>query len=131
MSMTDPIADLLTRIRNGQTARKTEVSTSSSKLKQAVLSVLKEEGYIADFRLDGEGPKPQLIIGLKYYEGRPVIDRLERISRPGLRIYRGKDELPKVLGGMGTVIISTPKGVMTDRQARSIGQGGEVLCIVA
>ena len=131
MSMTDPIADLLTRIRNGQTARKTEVSTSSSKLKQAVLSVLKEEGYIADFRLDGEGPKPQLIIGLKYYEGRPVIDRLERISRPGLRIYRGKDELPKVLGGMGTVIVSTPKGVMTDRQARSIGQGGEVLCIVA
>jgi small subunit ribosomal protein S8 len=131
MSMTDPIADLLTRIRNGQTARKTEVSTSSSKLKQAVLSVLKDEGYIADFRLDGEGPKPQLIIGLKYYEGRPVIDRLERVSRPGLRIYRGKDELPKVLGGMGTVIISTPKGVMTDRQARSIGQGGEVLCIVA
>jgi small subunit ribosomal protein S8 len=131
MSMTDPIADLLTRIRNGQTARKSEVSTSSSKLKQAVLSVLKEEGYIADFRLDGEGPKPQLIIGLKYYEGRPVIDRLERVSRPGLRIYRGKDELPKVLGGMGTVIISTPKGVMTDRQARSIGQGGEVLCIVA
>jgi len=131
MSMTDPIADLLTRIRNGQTARKTEVTTSSSKLKTAVLRVLKEEGYIADFRLDSEGQKPQLIIGLKYYEGRPVIDRLERVSRPGLRIYRGKDELPKVLGGMGTVIISTPKGVMTDRQARSIGQGGEVLCIVA
>jgi len=131
MSMTDPIADLLTRIRNGQTARKSEVSTASSKLKQAVLRVLKEEGYIADFRVDSDGPKPQLIIGLKYYEGRPVIDRLERVSRPGLRIYRGKDELPKVLGGMGTVIISTPKGVMTDRQARSIGQGGEVLCIVA
>jgi len=131
MSMTDPIADLLTRIRNGQTARKSEVTTSSSKLKTAVLRVLKEEGYIADFRLDSEGQKPQLIIGLKYYEGRPVIDRLERVSRPGLRIYRGKDELPKVLGGMGTVIISTPKGVMTDRQARSIGQGGEVLCIVA
>jgi small subunit ribosomal protein S8 len=131
MSMTDPIADLLTRIRNGQTARKSEVSTASSKLKQAVLHVLKEEGYIADFRVDSDGPKPQLIIGLKYYEGRPVIDRLERVSRPGLRIYRGKDELPKVLGGMGTVIVSTPKGVMTDRQARSIGQGGEVLCIVA
>jgi small subunit ribosomal protein S8 len=131
MSMTDPIADLLTRIRNGQTARKTEVTTSSSKLKQAVLRVLKEEGYIADFRVDAEGPKQQIIIGLKYYEGRPVIDRLERVSRPGLRIYRGKDDLPKILGGMGTVIISTPKGVMTDRQARSIGQGGEVLCIVA
>jgi small subunit ribosomal protein S8 len=131
MSMTDPIADLLTRIRNGQQARKSEVTTSSSKLKQAVLHVLKEEGYIADFRVDSEGVKQQIIIGLKYYEGRPVIDRLERVSRPGLRIYRGKDELPKILGGMGTVIISTPKGVMTDRQARSIGQGGEVLCIVA
>lgn len=131
MSMTDPIADLLTRIRNGQQARKSEVATSSSKLKQAVLRVLKEEGYIADFRVDSEGQKHQIIIGLKYYEGRPVIDRLERVSRPGLRIYRGKDELPKILGGMGTVIISTPKGVMTDRQARSIGQGGEVLCIVA
>src|SRR5262249_31569641 len=131
MSMTDPIADLLTRIRNGQQARKSEVTTASSKLKQAVLHVLKEEGYIADFRVDSEGQKQQIIIGLKYYEGRPVIDRLERVSRPGLRIYRGKDELPKILGGMGTVIISTPKGVMTDRQARSIGQGGEVLCIVA
>jgi small subunit ribosomal protein S8 len=131
MSMTDPIADLLTRIRNGQTARKSEVTTSSSKLKQAVLRVLKEEGYIADFRVDANGEKQQIVIGLKYYDGRPVIDRLERVSRPGLRIYRGKDELPKILGGMGTVIISTPKGVMTDRQARSIGQGGEVLCIVA
>jgi small subunit ribosomal protein S8 len=131
MSMTDPIADLLTRIRNGQTARKSEVATSASKLKQAVLRVLKDEGYIADFRVDSDGQKQQIIIGLKYYEGRPVIDRLERVSRPWLRIYRGKDELPKILGGMGTVIISTPKGVMTDRQARSIGQGGEVLCIVA
>lgn len=131
MSMTDPIADLLTRIRNGQTARKAEVTTSSSKLKQAVLRVLKEEGYIGDFRVDANGEKQQIVIGLKYYEGRPVIDRLERVSRPGLRIYRGKDELPKILGGMGTVIISTPKGVMTDAQARSIGQGGEVLCIVA
>lgn len=131
MSMTDPIADLLTRIRNGQQARKSEVVTASSKLKQAVLRVLKDEGYIADFRVDKDGEKQQIIIGLKYYEGRPVIDRLERVSRPGLRIYRGKDELPKILGGMGTVIISTPKGVMTDRQARSIGQGGEVLCIVA
>lgn len=131
MSMTDPIADLLTRIRNAQGARMSEVTLGASKLKTAVVRVLKEEGYVADFRIDGEGAKRTLTIGLKYYEGRPVIDRLERVSRPGLRIYRGKDDLPKVLGGMGTVIVSTPKGVMTDRQARSIGQGGEVLCIVA
>jgi small subunit ribosomal protein S8 len=131
MSMTDPIADLLTRIRNAQTARKTEVTMASSKVKTAIVRVLKDEGYVEDFRLDNEGGKPTLTIGLKYYEGKPVIDRLERVSRPGLRIYRGKDELPKVLGGMGTVIVSTPKGVMTDKQARSIGQGGEVLCIVA
>jgi small subunit ribosomal protein S8 len=131
MSMTDPIADLLTRIRNGQTAGKTEVQIPASKLKTAVVKVLRDEGYIADFHEDSDGGKPRLTIGLKYFEGRPVIDRLERVSRPGLRIYRGKDELPKVLGGMGTVIVSTPKGVMTDKQARSIGQGGEVLCIVA
>jgi small subunit ribosomal protein S8 len=131
MSMTDPIADLLTRIRNAQTARKTEVTMASSKVKTAIVRVLKDEGYVEDFRLDNEGGKATLTIGLKYYEGKPVIDRLERVSRPGLRIYRGKDELPKVLGGMGTVIVSTPKGVMTDKQARSIGQGGEVLCIVA
>ena len=131
MSMTDPIADLLTRIRNGQTARKPEVSMASSKLKTAIARVLKEEGYIGDVRLESAGQKTTLTIGLKYYDGRPVIDRIERVSRPGLRIYRGKDELPKVLGGMGTVIVSTPQGVMTDKQARSIGQGGEVLCIVA
>jgi small subunit ribosomal protein S8 len=131
MSMTDPIADLLTRIRNGQTAGKAEVRLGSSKLKTAVVKVLKDEGYIADYRQDEESGKPTLTIALKYFEGRPVIDRLERVSRPGLRIYRGKDELPKILGGMGTVIVSTPKGVMTDKQARSIGQGGEVLCIVA
>ncbi|HTB67595.1 MAG TPA: 30S ribosomal protein S8 [Steroidobacteraceae bacterium] len=131
MSMTDPIADLLTRIRNGQTARKPEVSMASSKIKTAIARVLKEEGYVADVRLESEGQKTTLTIGLKYYDGRPVIDRIERVSRPGLRIYRGKDELPKVLGGMGTVIVSTPQGVMTDKQARSIGQGGEVLCIVA
>ena len=131
MSMTDPIADLLTRIRNGQIAGKAEVQLASSRLKTAIVQVLKDEGYIADFRLDADGGKPRLTIGLKYFEGRPVIDRLERVSRPGLRIYRGKDDLPKVLGGMGTVIVSTPQGVMTDRQARSIGQGGEVLCIVA
>lgn len=131
MSMTDPIADLLTRIRNGQTAGKTEVTMAASKLKAAIAKVLRDEGYVADFRLSTDTGKPMLVIGLKYYEGRPVIDRLERVSRPGLRIYRGKDELPKVLGGMGTVIVSTPQGVMTDKQARSIGQGGEVLCIVA
>jgi len=131
MSMTDPIADLLTRIRNGQTAGKPEIQLASSKLKTAVVKVLKDEGFIADYRLSAEGAKPTLTVGLKYYEGRPVIDRIERVSRPGLRIYRGKDELPKVLGGMGTVIVSTPKGVMTDKQARAIGQGGEVLCIVA
>ena len=131
MSMTDPIADLLTRIRNGQSAGKPEVHLASSKLKKAVLKVLKDEGYIADFRpVPGEGHET-LTVDLKYFEGKPVIDRIDRVSRPGLRIYRGKDELPKVLGGMGTVIVSTPKGVMTDRQARAIGQGGEVLCIVA
>jgi small subunit ribosomal protein S8 len=131
MSMTDPIADLLTRIRNAQQARKQEVAMSSSKVKMAVVRVLKDEGYVADFRVENDGAKSTLTVALKYFEGRPVIDRLERVSRPGLRIYRGKDELPKVLGGMGTVIVSTPKGVMTDKQARSIGQGGEVLCIVA
>jgi small subunit ribosomal protein S8 len=131
MSMTDPIADLLTRIRNGQSSGKTQVSMAGSTLKTAIVKVLKDEGYVADFRVEQNGAKPTLVVDLKYFEGRPVIDRLERVSRPGLRIYRGKDELPKVLGGMGTVIVSTPKGVMSDRQARSIGQGGEVLCIVA
>jgi small subunit ribosomal protein S8 len=131
MSMTDPIADLLTRIRNGQSARKASVSVASSKLKTAILTVLKDEGYIADFNRADEAGKPVLSIELKYYEGRPVIDRIERVSRPGLRIYRRKGEFPRVLGGMGTVIISTPKGVMTDKAAHAIGQGGEVLCIVA
>jgi small subunit ribosomal protein S8 len=131
MSMTDPIADLLTRIRNAQLARKTEVSVSSSKLKTALVKVLKEEGYVADFRTANEGAKHTLTIELKYFDGRPVIDRLERVSRPGLRIYRGKTELPKIQGGLGTAIVSTPKGVMTDKQARAIGQGGEVLCIVS
>jgi small subunit ribosomal protein S8 len=131
MSMTDPIADLLTRIRNAQLARKTEVSVASSKLKTALVKVLKDEGYVADFRTASEGAKQTLTIELKYFDGRPVIDRLERVSRPGLRIYRGKTELPKIQGGLGTAIVSTPKGVMTDKQARAIGQGGEVLCIVA
>jgi small subunit ribosomal protein S8 len=131
MSMTDPVADLLTRIRNGQSAGKTHVSIDSSKIKTAIARVLKDEGYVSDFHVENGDGKPRLTIDLKYYEGRPVIDRLERVSRPGLRIYRGKDELPKVLGGMGTVIVSTPQGVMSDRQARANGQGGEVLCIVA
>ncbi len=131
MSMTDPIADLLTRIRNAQSARKTEVSLASSRVKRAIVKVLKDEGYVSDFRVGDDAGKTTLTIELKYYEGRPVIDRLERVSRPGLRIYRGKNELPKVLGGLGTVIVSTPKGVMTDREARATGQGGEVLCIVA
>jgi small subunit ribosomal protein S8 len=131
MSMTDPVADLLTRIRNGQTAGKTSVSVDASKLKSSILKVLQDEGYIAGYTLHDDTGKPELSVELKYFEGRPVIDRLERVSRPGLRIYRGKDELPKVLGGMGTVIVSTPKGVMTDKAARAIGQGGEVLCIVA
>ncbi len=131
MSMTDPIADLLTRIRNGQSARKSSVTVASSKLKTAILTVLKDEGYIVDFNRSSDEGKPILTIDLKYYEGRPVIDRIERVSRPGLRIYRRKGEMPRVLGGMGTVIVSTPKGVMTDKAAQAIGQGGEVLCIVA
>ncbi|MCB1623266.1 MAG: 30S ribosomal protein S8 [Pseudomonadales bacterium] len=131
MSMTDPIADLLTRIRNAQRAGKADVSMSASKVKASILKVLKDEGYVGEYRIANEGAKSTLVIELKYYEGRPVIDRLERVSRPGLRIYRGKDDLPKILGGLGTAIVSTPKGVMTDKQARAIGQGGEVLCIVA
>lgn len=131
MSMTDPVADLLTRIRNGQSAGKAHVSLDSSKIKAAIARVLKDEGYVADFHVASEAGKPRLTIDLKYFEGKPVIDRLERVSRPGLRIYRSKDELPRVLGGMGTVIVSTPQGVMSDKQARAIGQGGEVLCIVA
>jgi small subunit ribosomal protein S8 len=132
MSMTDPIADLLTRIRNAQSARKTEVTMASSRVKRAIVKVLKDEGYVADYHVGGDAAgKATLTIELKYYDGRPVIDRLERISRPGLRIYRGKNDLPKVLGGLGTVIVSTPRGVMTDREARATGQGGEVLCIVA
>ena len=132
MSMTDPIADLLTRIRNGQSAGKTEVSMAASQGEDGDRPGAEGRRLCRRFpRRDTMDGKPTLTIGLKYYEGRPVIDRLERVSRPGLRIYRGKDELPKVLGGLGTVIVSTPQGVMTDSQARAIGQGGEVLCIVA
>ncbi len=131
MSMTDPIADFLTRIRNGQRSGKTEVAAPASRIKLALAQVLKEEGFIEDFVVAEQGPKPTLTVRLKYYQGKPVIDRLERISRPGLRVYRAKDELPKVLGGMGVAIISTSKGLMTDRAARAAGHGGEVLCIVS
>lgn len=131
MSMTDPIADLLTRIRNGQAAGKTEVSMPSSRLKEAIARVLKEEGYVTDFVVSRDGGRSTLVIALKYHEGKPVIERLVRVSRPGLRTYRGKDQLPKVLGGLGIAIVSTPAGVMTDREARRVGQGGEVLCVVA
>jgi small subunit ribosomal protein S8 len=130
MSMTDPIADLLTRIRNAQASGKATVGVGASKLKLAILKVLKDEGYISDFRVDPATSGRSLSIELKYHDGRPVIDRIERISRPGLRIYRGKDELPKVLGGLGVAVVSTPKGIMTDAQARAAGTGGEVLFVV-
>ncbi|MEQ1582414.1 MAG: 30S ribosomal protein S8 [Steroidobacteraceae bacterium] len=131
MSMTDPIADFLTRIRNGQAAGKSEVSMPSSKIKLAMAQVLKDQGYIDEFDVSTEGGKSSLRISLKYYQGRPVIDRIERVSKPGLRVYRGKDELPAILGGLGVAIISTSRGVMTDREARAAGHGGEVLCIVS
>jgi small subunit ribosomal protein S8 len=131
MSMTDPIADFLTRIRNGQAAARTQVSLPSSKVKTALAKVLKEEGYIADFAVRTEEGKPVLDVQLKYHHGRPVIDRIERVSRPGLRVYKGKDELPKVMGGLGIVIVSTSQGMMTDSQARAAGHGGELVCIVA
>lgn len=131
MSMSDPIADMLTRIRNAQSAEKTEVLMPSSKLKIAIAKVLKDEGYIEDFvSREAEG-KPELSIALKYYAGRPVIDRIERVSRPGLRIYKGKEDIPTVMNGLGVAILSTSKGVMTDRKARATGVGGEVLCVVA
>jgi small subunit ribosomal protein S8 len=129
--MTDPIADMLTRIRNAQSSEKKSVAMPASRLKSAIAQVLKDEGYIEDFAVrEGQG-KPQLEIGLKYYAGKPVIERIERVSRPGLRIYRPKDELPKVMNGLGVAIVSTSRGVMTDRKARGMGVGGEVLCIVA
>jgi small subunit ribosomal protein S8 len=131
MSMTDPIADFLTRIRNGQSARKSEISCTSSRLKVALAQVLKDEGYIQDFATATDGGHATLTVQLKYHEGRPVIERIERVSRPGLRSYRGTAELPKVLGGLGIAIVSTSRGVMTDRQARAVGQGGEVLCVVS
>ena len=129
--MTDPIADMLTRIRNGQSANKAQVSMPASKKKQAIAEVLKSEGYISDYRVEDAAGKAVLSVTLKYYEGRPVIDMLKRVSRPGLRIYKGKDELPSVQGGLGVAIVSTSKGVMSDRAARAAGEGGEVLCYVS
>lgn len=131
MSMTDPIADMLTRVRNGQKARMVSISMPASKAKEAVAKVLKDEGYITNYSTDGAGAAKSLNVELKYFEGVPVIERIERASRPGLRIYRGKEELPKVLGGLGVAIVSTSAGVMSDRQAREKGIGGEVLCIVS
>jgi small subunit ribosomal protein S8 len=131
MSMTDPIADMLTRIRNAQMVGHVEVSMPASKLKASIAQVLKDEGYIEDFAVRESGAMKELRIGLKYYAGRPVIERLERISKPGLRIYKGRDALPRVMNGLGVAIVSTSHGVMTDRKARATGIGGEVLCIVA
>jgi small subunit ribosomal protein S8 len=129
--MTDPIADMLTRIRNGQKARKVSVPMPASKVKEAVAKVLQDEGYITGFSTDGDGAKKELTIELKYFEGAPVIETIQRASKPGLRIYRGKEDLPKVLGGLGVTIVSTSAGVMSDRQAREKGIGGEVLCVVS
>ena len=131
MSMSDPIADMLTRIRNAQMVEKSAVTMPSSKLKVAIAQVLKDEGYIENFAIRGDAAKPELEIALKYYAGRPVIERIERVSRPGLRIYKGRDAIPQVMNGLGVAIVTTPKGVMTDRKARQSGVGGEVLCYVA
>jgi len=131
MSMTDPIADMLTRIRNGQKARKFSVTMPSSTVKVAIARVLKDEGYIVDFDSVADGAKTNLTIELKYFEGSPVIESIKRVSKPGLRIYRGSGDLPKVLGGLGVAIVSTSAGVMSDRQAREQGIGGEVLCVIS
>jgi small subunit ribosomal protein S8 len=131
MSMSDPIADMLIRIRNAQLVGHTEVAMPASKLKASIAQVLKDEGYIEDFALRENGSKKELRIGLKYYAGRPVIERLERVSKPGLRVYRGRNDIPRVMNGLGVAILSTSRGVMTDRKARADGVGGEVLCIVA
>jgi small subunit ribosomal protein S8 len=129
--MTDPIADFLTRIRNGQTAGKAEVCMPASRLKSAIAQVLKDEGYIGDFSTADADGKPLLTIALKYYQGRPVIEMIQRASRPGLRLYKGKGDIPSIQNGLGIAIVSTSKGVMSDRQARAAGEGGEVLCVVS
>ena len=131
MSMSDPIADMLTRIRNGQAAKKTTVVLPSSKQKLAIANLLKNEGYLQEVSVNDNAGKPNLVLELRYFQGRPVIDLIKRVSRPGLRVYKGRDELPKVRGGLGVAIISTSRGVMTDRAAREIGQGGEVIAYVA
>jgi small subunit ribosomal protein S8 len=131
MSMSDPISDMLTRIRNAQLVGHAEVAMPASKLKASIAQVLKDEGYIEDFALREKGAMKELAIGLKYYAGRPVIERLERVSKPGLRVYKGRNDIPKVMNGLGVAILSTSRGVMTDRKARADGVGGEVLCIVA
>jgi len=131
MSMSDPIADMLTRIRNGQAAKKTTVVLPSSKQKMAIANLLKNEGYLQEVSVNDNAGKPNLVLELRYFQGRPVIDLIKRVSRPGLRVYKGRDELPKVRGGLGVAIISTSRGVMTDRAAREVGQGGEVIAIVA
>ena len=131
MSMSDPIADMLTRIRNAQSVEKAVVTMPSSKLKVAIAQVLKDEGYIDGFAVRGGDAKPELEIALKYYAGRPVIERIERVSRPGLRVYKGRHDIPTVMNGLGVAIVTTPQGVMTDRKARASGIGGEVLCFVA
>ena len=131
MSMQDPISDMLTRIRNGQSAGKMRVMMPMSKQKSAIADVLKQQGYIRDFSVEDIEGKPQLAVLLRYFEGKPVIETLKRVSRPGLRVYRRKDDLPTMMDGLGVAIISTPKGLMTDRQARAAGHGGEVVCVVA
>jgi small subunit ribosomal protein S8 len=131
MSMSDPIADMLTRIRNGQMMEKSMVRMPASKLKAAIAQVLKDEGYIEGFMVRDSSGLPEIEVALKYYAGRPVIEKIERVSRPGLRIYKGRDDLPRVMNGLGVAIVSTSQGVMTDRKARSLGVGGEVLCVVA
>ncbi len=131
MSMSDPIADMLTRIRNGQASEKSQVSMPSSKLKTSIAEVLKGEGYIENFQVSDQDGKPVLVVDLKYYEGKPVIESIKRASRPGVRMYKPKDDLPKVDAGLGIAIVSTPNGVMTDRAARSAGVGGEVICYVS
>jgi len=130
MSMSDPIADMLTRIRNAQATEKVSVVVPASKVKQAIAQVLKDEGYIEDFAVRKNDGKSMIEIGLKYYAGKPVIEKIERISRPGLRIYKGRDDIPRVMNGLGVAIVSTSRGVMTDRRARETGVGGEVLCVV-
>ncbi|MCF6280700.1 MAG: 30S ribosomal protein S8 [Candidatus Polarisedimenticolaceae bacterium] len=131
MSMSDPIADMLTRIRNGQTSNKAQVCCPASKAKLAIANVLKDEGYVSDISIEDEGAKPVMVISLRYFEGKPVIELIKRVSRPGLRVYKGRNDLPTVRNGLGVAIISTSRGVMSDRAARAAGQGGEIVAFVA